>query len=135
MGISVQTMGVLAMVMMATVGLAVISDVAKQRSLVERMVYYQADEIAMDIEIMDDWDDGYLQKSFRKTYSMTIRNPTATESASLTGNPKILELQRREANKLAAIHSASVEMGDWEDFKIICFEKSGGMVQISKGEC
>lgn len=78
MTISTQTAGLIALTIMSVTALAVTADLLSHRSVSERMLYYQAEEIAMDIEIMWDWGEGsQVHKKFRNSYesiSKTVEN-------------------------------------------------------------
>jgi hypothetical protein len=102
--ISTQSVGIVAMAVMAATGLAVAADVLSQRSVSERMLYYQAEALAMDVEIMWDWGEGSsVEKDFRRKYNeiektsdrgrdwiilssdeKTMKAPVNTEPGSLT---------------------------------------------------
>lgn len=130
MTISTQTIGVVMMAVMAVSGLAVTSSVLSHRSVSERMLFYQAEEIAMDIEIMKDWgDDSYVNKSFRNDYSR-IKKEVQGGKTWL-----ILSSDETSANTTVNIDSSalSVQGGEIEDFSCISFYKrSDSEIEIRK---
>lgn len=138
MAISTQTIGILVMAAMAVFGLAVLSDIAKQNSVVERMLYYQADEIAMDIENMESWDDGYIEKDLpRDDYNITVRDPSVTFADKYSDTPRLLVLGSRNQKEKAAIQTdfATVPDPDLQGVGVLCIEKTGASITMDKGEC
>jgi hypothetical protein len=128
--ISTQTIGVVMMAVMAVSGLAVTSSVLSHRSVSDRLLFYQAEEIAMDIEIMKDWGEGsQVIKSFRNDYSRLKKDVRNGKTWI------VLSSDENSVNTTVNIDSGalSIDGGDIEDFSCINFAKgSGNQIEISR---
>jgi hypothetical protein len=130
MTISTQTVGIVAMAVMSVAGLAVAADVLSHRSVSERMLYYQAEEVAMDIEIMQDWGGGsWVSKSFRTSYtSLTKTNHDGRTWLALGTEDTTMEAPVKG--------DFTVEGGEIENFNCIWLNKTSSGVEIDKaGAC
>ena len=132
MTISTQTMGVVTMAMVAVTGLAVSNSVVQQRSVGERMLFYQAEEIAMDIEIMEDWgEDSKVTKKMNNKFSYI----------GVQGvNPQRLVLEEgnvRTETPIQPVNNLNVDTdGVVEDFSYLCITKTGGStITLDDGAC
>lgn len=138
MTISTQSVGVLVMAAMAMFGLAVITDITKQKSVVERMLFYQADELAMDMEMMQTWDEGYIEKNLpRQSYNITVKPPSLSYENKFEGSPKVIVLESSTESAKAAIQTnlVTVPNVDLEGVEGVCIEKTGGQITVDGGEC
>lgn len=133
MTISTQTMGVITMAMVGVTGLAVANSIVEQRSVGDRMLFYEAEEITMDLEIMEDWGQG-------STVEKNLN--TAMSSISIEGsNPEKLVVVQDNVRKESPIYpinslDVDVDGGEIKDVGFICIRKTGGSsILIEKGDC
>jgi hypothetical protein len=131
MTISTQTIGVVVMAVMAVSGIAMIQDILEHRSVQERMLYYQAEELAMDIEIMEDWgDDSIVIKDFRRSYTMDIDDSTSGEPGNY-----MLALTTDKTTKRTPIQSdVNIQDDITDEARTFCLSKpNDNTVRIYEG--
>lgn len=143
MAVSAQVSGVIVMAILTASGLAVAIDVVDQRSVTERMIYYQANEIAIDIETMHDWPAGsQVELDLPSEYGMNYSPLGAsgnTVQDKLEGNPGEVTMNRSGVKTEVPVYhraSGSINSMPEDDFSTLCIEKSSATgFDLSGGGC
>ena len=143
MAVSAQVSGIVVVAILAASGLAIATDITDQRSVTERMLYYQADEIAMDIETMHGWPEGSqveldLPSEYGMNYS-SLGTPENRLEEKLEGNPGELSMNRSGVKVEVPVYhrpSGSIDSVPEDDFSTLCIEKSSASsFDLSGGGC
>lgn len=149
-GSTTQTVGVIAIAVMMVTGLASISDVTKRGFVVQRMLHYQAEEVALNAEMMQSWDRGRIQMELDFPTNVSIysdRNLVPAESVSnpeaSPGYDSFADPQNQFITLTRHGESASTVMATVQEnvndnhfqASIICIRKNAAGFFIQGGTC